>query len=274
MRTTIHFFGMLCAVVLFSCGKTEVKETERIPVIQSAEVNYAVDSLNFRGWIAWDSTIHTKRPGVIVVHEWWGHNDYTRKRARMLAEEGYTAFAIDMYGDGKTANHPDSAMAFIQQALATAGGAKPKFDKAVELLKKHPSVDSEKIVAIGYCFGGTVALEMARAGTELDGVVSFHGGLGTDNPAQSGVMKAKVLVCTGSADPMIPEEQVKVFESEMTAAGVSYQILRYPGATHAFTNPAADSLGKLFSMPIAYNINADTSSWNATKVFLASLYNK
>jgi dienelactone hydrolase len=241
-------------------------------MIQSEEVNYNVDGLQFRGWIAWDSTIHEKRPGVIVVHEWWGHNDYARQRARMLAEMGYTGFAIDMFGDGKQANHPDSAMAFIQQALSTAGGAKPRFDKALEVLQNHPTVDREEIAAIGYCFGGTVVLEMARAGADLDGIVSFHGGLGTENPAQSDVLKSKILVCTGTADPMIPEEQVKGFESEMTAAGADFKVIRHPDAVHAFTNPSADSLGRLFDMPLAYNAKADSISWRATDEFLASLF--
>ncbi|HLF62636.1 MAG TPA: dienelactone hydrolase family protein [Saprospiraceae bacterium] len=275
MQSTSFILLVLCALTVSGCNTADVKTNdEKSPVIQSTEVNYSVDSLNFRGWIAWDSTIHGKRPGVIVVHEWWGHNEYARKRARMLAGMGYTAFAIDMYGDGKQANHPDSAMAFIQQALATAEGAKARFDKAVEVLKKHATVDSVKIAAIGYCFGGTVVLEMARAGADLDGVVSYHGGLGTENPAQSGILKARVLVCTGSADPMIPEASVKDFESEMNAAGVNYRVIRYPDATHAFTNPDADSLGKLFSMPIAYNAQADTASWKATDEFLTTLFKK
>jgi dienelactone hydrolase len=190
----------------------------------------------------------------------------------MLAESGYTGFAIDMYGDGKQAHHPDSAMAYIQHALATAGGAKPRFDKALEVLKQHPSVDSTKVAAIGYCFGGTVVLEMARAGVGLDGVISYHGGLGTENPARKGNMQSKVLVCTGSADPMIPEEQIKAFESEMDSADVTYEVIRYPDAKHAFTNPSADSLGQLFELPLAYNAHADTSSWNASVAFLKNLW--
>lgn len=274
MKSTTPLLILFSLAGFLSCAPAEVKEevTVHTPVIQTEEITYMIDSLEFKGWMAWDSALHAKRPGIVVIHEWWGHNNHTRKQARKLAEAGYTAFALDMYGDGKQAAHPDSAMAFIGQALSTAGGATARFDKSVELLKKHPSVDSAQIGAVGYCFGGTVALEMARAGKNLDAVVCFHGGLDTENPAKSGVMNSAVLVCTGGSDPMIPEESVKAFEAEMQSAGINHKVIRYPDAKHAFTNPAADSLGKVFELPIAYNMNADTSSWNATREFLSTVF--
>lgn len=261
---------VLCMLVL-GCADQKVEDQGHVPLIQSQDVTYSVDGQEHHGWIAWDSTIHERRPGVIVVHEWWGHNDYARMRARKLAEMGYTAFAIDMFGDGKTAEHPDSAMAFVMHALETADVAKNKFASALNVLKGHQTVHSDKIAAIGYCFGGTVVLEMARAGVALDGVASFHGGLGTENPA-SDRTSAAVLVCTGAADPMIPADAVKAFEAEMDSAGVDYKIVSYPDAVHSFTNPASDSIGKLFEMPLAYNLHADTSSWNELTAFLDSVF--
>jgi dienelactone hydrolase len=263
---------LLFAAIFFGCAESSVEDQLHVPVIQSEEVTYTIDGTEHHGWIAWDSTIHVRRPGVIVIHEWWGHNDYARMRARKLAEIGYTAFAIDMYGDGKTADHPDSAMAFVMESLATADRAKGRFDAAMTVLKGHPSVDPGNVAAIGYCFGGTVVLEMARAGADLAGVASFHGGLGTEHPAGEQT-KAAVLVCTGAADPMIPEGQVNAFKAEMDSAGVDYKVVSYPDAVHSFTNPASDSLGKLFEMPLAYNMHADTSSWNELTSFLGKIFN-
>jgi len=271
----LFFLGLLTTLI-FACtpvqpGENSSDDEAAVPEIQTQQINYTVDGQNFVGWLAWDSASKEKHPGVIVVHEWWGHNDYARHRAEMLAGMGYTAFALDMFGDGKNAQHPDDAMAFTQEALGNAERARTRFVKALEILKNHPTVDPEKTAAIGYCFGGSVVLEMARAGVDLDGVVSFHGGLGTEHPADS-TMSVKILVCTGAEDPMAPKETVQALAAEMQAAGVSYEIISYPGAKHAFTNPAADSLGKKFNLPLAYNVNADTSSWNSASAFLEKLF--
>ena len=240
--------------------------------VTGTPVTYDANGLTMKGYLAYDPAVKGKRPGVLVVHEWWGHDDYARERARMLAKLGYTALAVDMYGDGKQAHHPTDA-----KAMATAVGkeptaAKTRFDAALEFLKKQQTVDASRIAAIGYCFGGTVSLNMARAGMDLKGVASFHGGLGTDAPAQPGKVKAKILVLTGADDPMIPPEQVAAFEKEMKDAGVSYQVVSYPGAKHSFTNPAADKYGKQFDMPLAYNADADKKSWAALKEFLQKLF--
>jgi dienelactone hydrolase len=262
-------FSIGCIVLMLSCKPAaEQTEAPHVPVIQSTEVSYTIDSIQFGGWMAWDSANHEKRPGVIVVHEWWGHNDYARKRAQMLADSGYVAFAIDMYGDGKQADHPDSAIAYLQQSFATTGGAQPKFERALQELHNHPMVDQSRIAAIGYCFGGFVVLEMARAGLDLDGVISYHGSLGTETPAKENQIKGEVLVFTGAADPLVPEAEVKGFEAEMDSAGVAYKVVRFADAKHAFTNPAADSLGKKFEMPLAYHASADSSSWAESLVFL------
>lgn len=236
------------------------------------EVTYKANGLTLKGYLASDDAVKGKRPGVLVVHEWWGHDDYARMRARKLAELGYTALALDMYGAGKQAHDPDHAKAMATAVSKDPAGAKARFDAAMAFLKKQPNVDAENIAAIGYCFGGSVALNMARAGEDLKGVASFHGNLSTEKPAQKGRIKGKVLVLTGADDPMAPAEQVAKFEQEMKDAGVDYRVVSYPGAKHGFTNPAADKYGKQFNMPLAYNAEADKASWDELKPFLQQVF--
>ncbi len=240
--------------------------------IQEREVTYSANGTALKGYIAYDDAIKGKHPGILVVHEWWGHNDYARKRARMLAEHGYTALAVDMYGDGKQANHPDDAGKFAKEVSQNAALARARFEAALELIKKEKTVDAANIAAIGYCFGGSVVLNMARAGEPLKAVASFHGGLGTEQPAEQGKVKARIASFTGEDDPMIPATQVEAFRGEMKKAGVNYKIVTYPGATHAFTNPAADEYGKKFNLPLAYNASADKASWDEGLAFLADAF--
>lgn len=202
-------------------------------------------------------------PGVIVVHEWWGLNDYARSRARQLAELGYSSIAVDMYGNGKVAQHPDDAKAFMQAAFAESDKMNARFNAAKTLLADLDSVDKEKIYAIGYCFGGGVVLDQARRGNDLAGVASFHGMLGTDEPAQKGKVKARILVATGAADPYVPTEQVVAFVQEMTNAEAEFELLSFPGVLHSFTDTGATEKGRKFSMPAAYDQNADQASWAA-----------
>jgi dienelactone hydrolase len=242
------------------------------PSIQGQEVAYQAGDTTLKGYIAWDANRKGRRPAVIVVHEWWGHNDYVRRRARMLAEEGYTALALDMYGDGKRADHPRDAQKLVMEAIANPAISKARFMAAHDLLKKHETVDPSKIAAIGYCFGGAVVLQMARFGTDLKGVVSFHGNLSTQSPAKPGMVKAKVLVLHGADDSLVPKEQVQAFKKEMDAAGVDYRFIAYPGAVHAFTNPAATNNGKKFDLPLAYDEQADRESWAELQKFLRGLF--
>lgn len=235
-------------------------------------VTYKANGLTMKGYLASDSAVKGKRPGVLVVHEWWGHDDYARTRARKLAELGYTALAVDMYGAGKQAHDPDHAKAMSNAVRQDPAGAKQRFEAALAFLKKQASVDGNNVAAIGYCFGGSVVLNMARAGVDLKGVASFHGNLSTETPAQKDQIKAKVLVLTGAEDPMAPSEQVAKFEQEMKDAGVDYRVVTYPGAKHAFTNPAADKYGKQFNMPLAYNAEADKASWDELKQFLQDIF--
>ena len=226
--------------------------------IKTKTVEYSAGGTPLRGFIAWDDAKAAKRPGILVVHEWWGHNEHARNQARRFAEAGYVAFALDMFGNGKVAAHPDDAMKFATEATKDPAVASARFNAALAELKKDPHVDVTKIGAVGYCFGGTVVLSQARLGADLDAVVSFHGGLSGLPPARPGAVKARVLVLTGGADPMVPHDQVEAFERDMTAAKARYQVVVYPGAKHAFTNPEAGTHG----MPqLAYDAAADKKSF-------------
>lgn len=236
------------------------------------EVTYESDGTTLKGYFAYDDQVQGKRPGVLVVHEWWGHNDYVRERARMLAALGYTALALDMYGDGKQAKHPDDAGKFAAAVRSNMPEAEKRFRAALALLRIHPTVDAEEIAAIGYCFGGGIVLEMARRGVDLAGVASFHGSLSTNNPARKGTVKAKVLVMNGADDPFTKPEQIAAFKEEMEQAGVEYTFISYPGAKHAFTNPMADRFGEEFNMPLAYNAEADKQSWAEMQRFFNKLF--
>lgn len=240
--------------------------------VQGREVSYSANGVTLKGYVAYDDAMKGKHPGILVVHEWWGHNEYARKRARMLAERGYTALAVDMYGDGKQAHHPDDAGKFSSEVVKNAELAKARFDAAYQLLGKERSVDARNIAAIGYCFGGSVVLNMARIGAPLKAVVSFHGGLGTATPAEPGKVKARIASFTGEDDPMIPATQVAAFKQEMDRAGVTYKAVTYAGAKHSFTNPEADKYGQEFKLPLAYNAAADKASWDDGLAFLAEAF--
>ena len=240
--------------------------------VTGTEINYQSGDTTMKGYLATDPSKKGKRPGILVVHEWWGQNDYARKRARMLAELGYTALALDMYGEGKTAEHPDDAGKFSGELRKNMPVAKARFLAALKLLQSQPSVQADKIAAIGYCFGGGVVLEMARRGVDLKGVASFHGSLGTAEPAQKGEVKAKVLVMNGDDDPFTKPEQITAFKQEMQDAGVDFEFIGYPGAKHSFTNPDADSYGQKFNLPLAYNAEADRASWAEMQRFFQRIF--
>jgi dienelactone hydrolase len=239
-------------------------------VIEEA-VQYTVEGVPMKGYLAYDGNQQGKRPGVLVVPEWWGVNDYARKRARMLAELGYTALVVDMYGGGKQASTPQEAGKLSSEVMKNFGVGKARFEGAMHFLEGRPTVDPTRIAAIGYCFGGGVVVNMAGQGIDLKGVVSFHGSLGLVNSPTPGKTKPKVLVLTGGNDSFVPAEQVEAFEREMTGAGADVRVIVYPGAKHSFTNPEADTLGKKFNMPIAYDAAADKSSWDEMKTFLSSI---
>jgi len=237
-------------------------------------VMYKAGELTMQGYLAYDDSITGKRPGILVVHEWWGLNEYARQRVRMLAGLGYTAFAVDMYGEGKEAAHPDDAGKFAAEVRQNMPAATQRFVTAMQTLQKHPTVDPEHIAAIGYCFGGGVVLEMARQGLDLDAVVSFHGSLATTNPAAPGVVKARILVCDGADDKMVTPEQIQAFQMEMKAAKVDFTFISFPGAKHSFTNPGADIYAEKFNIPVGYNAEADKKSWQDMQEFLQETFAK
>ena len=240
--------------------------------IKGKEVIYSAGDTTLKGYLAVDTAKSGQRPAVLIVHEWWGHNDYARKRAQMLAKLGYTALAVDMYGDGKQASHPKDAKKFSGEVFSNMPAAKARFLAAIDLLKSQPSVDGDKIAAIGYCFGGGVVLAMARMGVDLDGVASFHGSLGTPAPAKKGAVKGKVLVLNGAADPFVKPESIDAFKKEMAAANVDYKLISYPDAKHSFTNPEADSFGQKFKLPLQYNKKADQQSWAELQTFFKDIF--
>jgi len=242
------------------------------PKISGEEISYTTDSVTMKGYLVKDQSLTDPRPGVLVVHEWWGHNDYARRRATMLAEMGYVAFAVDMYGDGKTADHPEDAGKFAGAVMANMSEARARFSQALEVLGNDSHCDATKIAAIGYCFGGGVVLNMALQGVDLNGVASFHGSLPTPDTVDGGGIKAALLVCHGADDPFIPAETVQTFQQKMQDAGVDLTFESYEGAVHSFTSPTADSLGKKFEMPLAYNAAADQASWQALETFLTRIF--
>lgn len=268
---------LVMAVLGVAC-KEESKKTKVEPVaakevsIKGEEVSYATDTTEMKGYLVYDGNLDIKRPGILVIHEWWGHNDYTRKRADMLAELGYTALAVDMYGNGRQADHPEDAGKFSGMVMQNMEAAQARFDAAVELLKSHSTVNPDQIAAIGYCFGGSVALTMANAGKDLDAVAAFHSGVQLPVMPNEN-LEAKVLVCNGADDPFVSPESVAAFTSAMDSINADYNYIAYEGATHSFTSKAADSLGKKFDMPLAYNEKADKESWQQLQDLLSETFN-
>jgi dienelactone hydrolase len=235
-------------------------------------VEYSAEGTTLKGYLAYDDAVKAKRPGVLVVHEWWGLNDYIRKRADMLAGLGYVALALDMYGQGKVARHPDEAGKFSSELMKNFTAAKKRFLAAEGFLKKEPTVDPGNIAAIGYCFGGGVVLNMAAQGADVKGVVSFHGTPALVQPPKTGDVKAKILVLHGGDDKFSTPEQIDAFKNQMNTAGADYQFIIYPGAMHAFTNPDATATGKKFNIPLAYSEKADKESWAEMRNFLNKIF--
>lgn len=266
---------LVLAMLIAACGtqSNQNQETleEEVNIIGEM-VTYNSPTTEMKGYIAFDDTKEGKRPGIIVVHEWWGHNDYTRERADMLAELGYVALAVDMYGDGQQAAHPDDAGKFAGMVMSNLDEAKARFDAALATLKANPNVDGENIAAIGYCFGGSVVLSMANAGYDLDAVAAFHAGVQLPIPPAEN-MKSKILVANGADDPFVTPESVVAYKEAMDAVGADYKYIAYPGAVHGFTSKGADALGEKFSMPLKYQKEADEASWTELQNLLKSVFN-
>ena len=232
---------------------------------------YQHGDVALEGYLAVDASVAGKRPGILVVPEWWGLNDYAKKRADMLAKLGYVAFAVDMYGKGKVTTDPKVAGGWAGAVKGDRKLMRARALAGLDVLKGHALVDPTRLAAIGYCFGGTTVLELARAGAPLAGVVSFHGGLDGPEPAAAKPIKAKVLALHGADDNFISREELLGFEKEMRESGADWQLVSYGGAVHAFSNPDADA----FKIPgVAYNEPADRRSWQAMRTFFDEIFAK
>lgn len=264
-------------LMLVSCNKDQTKNSsENVNASQpsgqitSKEIIYTTDGKTFRSFIAFSGDSSTPKPVVLVFPEWWGVTDYAKSRAKQLADLGYFAMAVDFYGDGKTVETPADAQKLSEPFYTEPRLATAVFTAAKAELKKFPAADQTKVAAIGYCFGGAQALNIAREDASLKGVVSFHGNLMTGVRATNN--KVKVLVCHGAADSFVKAEEISAFKKEMDSAKISYQFIEYPNAVHSFTNPNATAAGKKFQLPIAYNKEADEKSWADMKSFLAEIF--
>jgi dienelactone hydrolase len=239
--------------------------------IKEENVNIDADTVSMHSYVAYDQNKTGKRPIILIVPEWWGLNDYPKSRARQLAGLGYIAMAVDLYGNGRIAEDPQQAGAMSSTFYKNPQLVLSRMQAALGKAKTYPEADTSKVAAIGYCFGGSMVLNVARMGMPVDGVVSFHGILSGLAPVNNN-MTAKVLVCQGGDDKFSPLSDIPVFRKELDAVGASYSVKEYEGATHAFTNPAATAAGKKFNIPIAYNPEADKKSWNDMKDFFDSLW--
>lgn len=241
--------------------------------VQSRPLHYECDGVKLVGHLAYDDVVAEGRPVVLVLPEWWGVNAHARKRAEMFAGLGYVAVAVDLYGGGFVAETPDAAAERYTAVMSDVDGVGVKrIMAAKEALCKSGIADCGKVAVAGFCFGGTLALHLARRGTPFDAFVSFHGNYETSTPAQSGEVTGPILVCDGSEDQLRSPESVDALVAEFEAASASLTFISYPGAQHAFTNPDADEKAKKFGLPLAYDQVADEQSWaDATKFLAAAL---
>ncbi len=230
--------------------------------VKTRSITYEHGGVKFKGHLAWDDAVKGKRPGVLVVHEWWGLNDYARKRAEQLAALGYVAFACDMYGAGKHTGHPREAGQFAGEVRKNVQVWQGRARAALKVLKDQEQVDPSNLAAIGYCFGGSTALQLAYTGADLKAVATFHAALPVPEPAQAQAIKAKVLVCHGAADSFIPEATCQKFRAALGEAKVDYEFIYFGGAVHSFTVAGADKVGL---KGMAYNAAADRRSWRAMR---------
>ena len=240
--------------------------------IRTEDVTYSAGDTNCKGYIAYDGAGGERRPGVLVVHEWWGLDDYIRGRARTLAEMGYAALAVDMYGNGQTAADPEGAGALMTSVLEDMEAGTARLRAGFDALAGHPSVDADRVAAIGYCFGGAMVLHGARIGMDLKGVVSFHGSLGSFHKPAKGEVKARVLVCHGAADSLVSDEEIAGIKQEMADAGADFRFIAYEGALHGFTNPEATANGEKYGLPLGYDEAVDKRSWDDMKALFSEIF--
>jgi dienelactone hydrolase len=236
--------------------------------VRTEPIEYKQGDTTLEGVVVYDDAVSGKRPGVLVVHQWKGLGDYEKKRAEMLAKLGYAVVAADIYGKGVRPSNPKDAAAMAGKFKSDRALLRARVNAGLDLLKKQPQVDASRLAAMGYCFGGTTVLELARSGANIKGVVSFHGALNTPSPEDAKNIKCKVLACHGADDPFVPAPEVAAFEEEMRKANVDWQLVAYGNAVHSFTDWGA---GNDNSKGSAYNEKADKRSWEAMKTFFAEI---
>lgn len=254
---------LLCSILVLLCAMRSQA------AIHTEEVEYKQGDTTLEGYLAYDDSISGKRPGVLIVHQWMGLTDYEKMRARMLAEMGYVAFCADIYGKGIRPTTPQEAGAQAGKFKGDRQLLRARVNAGLETLKQNPLVDTSRVAAIGYCFGGTTVIELARSGAQLNGIVSFHGGLDSPTPAGGANIKCKVLVLAGADDPFQKPDDLAAFENEMRDNKVNWQIVFYGGAVHAFTQKDVDKLGMAGAK---YNAQADKRSWQAMKDFFGEIF--
>ncbi|HEX6794750.1 MAG TPA: dienelactone hydrolase family protein [Casimicrobiaceae bacterium] len=260
----MQLLGILLAVSIAGPAFASIKEMP---------VTYRDGETTMKGFVVYDTAKKGKRPGIVMVHEWWGITKHMHNEAHRLARQGYTAFLADMYGDGRTADNPKDASALSGSVMKDPKVMEARFNAAREELAKQPTVDPARIGAVGYCFGGAVVINMARAGADLDGVVGFHASLGLNTPAPApGTVKAKVLVLNGADDPFAKKEQYATLKADMDAAKADYRVIEYPGAVHAFTNPEATALGKKFNLPLRYDAKVNKEAEGEASKFFTAVF--
>jgi dienelactone hydrolase len=251
-----------CAIALVTSANAAIKEEP---------VTYPDGQTTMKGFVVYDDATTAKRPGIVMVHEWWGITPHIHNEARKYAQQGYTAFIADMFGDAKTADNPKDAGALSGSVMKDPKAMESRFNAARAQLAKHASVNPQLVGAVGYCFGGAVVLNMARTGTDLAAVAGFHASLGLNTPAPApGSVKAKILVLNGADDPFVKREQYDTFKKDLDAAKADYRVIEYPGAVHAFTNPEATELGKKFNLPLRYDAKVDEEAKAEAAKFLAA----
>jgi dienelactone hydrolase len=256
--------GFLLALSLTAPAFAAIKETP---------VTYQDGETTMKGFVVYDDAKKGKRPGIVMVHEWWGITKHMHDEARRLAGRGYVAFLADMYGDARTADNPKDAGALSGSVMKDARVMEARFNAAREALAKQPIVDPARMGAVGYCFGGAVVLNMARAGADLAGVVGFHASLGLNTPAPTpGSVKAKVLILNGADDPFVRKEQYATLKADMDAAKADYRVIEYPGAVHAFTNPEATALGRKFNLPLRYDAKVNREAEGEAAKFFDAVF--
>lgn len=241
--------------------------------IKEEPVTYTDGTTTMKGFIVYDDATTAKRPGIVMIHEWWGITPHIHNEAKKYAAAGYTAFIADMFGEGKTADNPKDAGGLSGGVMKDPAAMISRFNAARATLVKNPTVNAQRIGAVGYCFGGAVVLNMARTGADLVAVAGFHASLGLNTPAPApGTVKAKILILNGADDPFVKKEQYEALKKDFDAAKADYKIITYPGAVHAFTNPEATALGEKFKLPLKYDAKADAESKaEAAKLFAANL---